>query len=157
MKPVYKSMYFKFIAIAGVALIAACGGSNTTVRNIPMITEAVGEGPWPVVTYDDVSVMKESVQLDGSKFQARSEMVYINKKSQFVLRDGSPIRDFSGRYMYWNDQGLIINMELQVIPENIAFSADGKPLPVGTPLKLKGYSQPSALAKIEVQSQELKM
>ena len=141
-----KKLIMNFTAWAGVALVTACSDNSFQVSTYPLITDAVGVGPWQVITYDDELVMKDKVVLDGLAFKTRSEPVYINSKSQFVYRDGRAIRDYMGNRIYWNDQGFIINKNVQILPENVVFSLNGSPLPVGTPLKLRGYSQPVELA-----------
>lgn len=144
-----KSTGLLSVFLAGVVTLSGCGGEKQTVSNIPMITEAVGVGPWQLVTYHDERVMKETVHIDDGRFATRTEPVYINNKSQVIFRNGERIRDFDGGFLYWNDNGNFINMDLHVISESLVFSANGKPLPVGTALKLRGYAQPVDLAAIK--------
>jgi hypothetical protein len=132
-------------AIVGLTLISnllnGCGDqSPQTVSNIPMVDAQLGEGPWQVVTYDGSRITRDSVALDGGEIVIRSSSVYVNKESQFTLRDGTPIKVFTGDSIYWNKDGDIITKKFQKVPEYLVFSLDGKPLKENTALTLYDYS-----------------
>lgn len=124
-----------------VMLLVGCGDdAPETTSHLRMVDERLGEGPWQVVTYDGKRVTRDTVALDGDDVVVRSSSVYVNKDSQFTLRDGTPIKIFTGDEIYWNSEGDVITRKLQRVPEYLVFSLEGKPLPEKTALTLHDYS-----------------
>lgn len=123
------------------AVLAGCGNDAAEpTSQLRMVDERLGEGPWQVVTYDGKRVTRDTVALDGGDVVVRSSSVYVNKESQFTLRDGTPIKIFTGDEIYWNSEGNVITRKLQRVPEYLVFSLEGKPLPENTALTLHDYS-----------------
>lgn len=124
-----------------VTLLVGCGDdAPETTSHLRMVDERLGEGPWQVVTYDGKRVTRDTVALDGGDVVIRSSSVYVNKESQFTLRDGTPIKIFTGDEIYWNSEGDVITRKLQRVPEYLVFSLEGRPLPENTALTLQDYS-----------------
>ena len=136
----------RVIAFIGIVitilLLAGCEQEKTSYRNIPMVTADFGEGPWQLVTYKDQKIMFEAVVLDENRTVTRSESVYINNKSQLVFRDGKPIKNYRGEYLYWNKEGRFINKDLRIIREDILFVVNGRPMIPNTPIKIRDYTSP---------------
>lgn len=124
-----------------VTLLVGCGNDiPEPTTHLRMVDERLGEGPWQVVTYDGKRVTRDTVALDGGNVVIRTSSVYVNKESQFTLRDGTPIKIFTGDDIFWNSEGDIITRKLQKVPEYLVFSLEGKPLPENTALTLHDYS-----------------
>ena len=52
-------------------LLSSCSQRGQSVSNFPMLSAAVGKGPWQVVTYDDEAVMRDTSALDGDQIVSR--------------------------------------------------------------------------------------
>lgn len=134
MKVIFFALFF--------ALIAGCQDNSPQVSAYPMINEGLGEGPWQVVTYEGDKVLHETINLDGASIVVRSESVYVDSKSQFVYRDGTPVKTYDGASVYWNNAGQIINRELQVIPEDQLFVVNKRPMARNMALRVRFSSVP---------------
>lgn len=133
----YKPLWLLIFA----ALIVGCGNDSAqTNSHLRMVDERLGEGPWQVVTYDGKRVTRDTVALDAGDVVIRTSSVYVNSDSQFILRDGTPIKIFTGDEIYWNSEGDVVTRKLQRVPEYLVFSLEGKPLPENTALTLHDYS-----------------
>lgn len=136
------------LAIATTAfMLSGCEQRVSEGVATPMITAdyldfGIGEPPWQVVTYDGdkveiiVSYLKEEGDL---KLTNENRSVYVNEKSQFVLKDGSRITAYTGNFIYWNKDGYIINRELQIMPKPLVFTVNSRPMQEGTPMMLRHY------------------
>ncbi len=105
----------------------------------PVISEHDGRGPWQVITYSGDEVKQQLVHLDAKDISTRSESVYLSNKSQFIYRNGEPIKAFGGNLFYWDDRGNIINQQYQIIPEDEIFVVNGRPMPKRTAMMLKNF------------------
>lgn len=112
-----------------------CGFGGTAKESALPMLNTTG-GPWPVESYEGDSVQFEQVSLnENHTVEKKTSTVYISAKSQFVFRDGTPIKTVQGDSLFWNDAGHVITRELKRIPENTVFTLHDKPLPVGTALR----------------------
>ena len=122
-------------------LVLGCGREDVkSVSQLKMVDSRLGEGPWLVVTYDGQKVTRDTVALDNGEVVVRSASVYVNKESQFILRDGTPIRIFTGDNIFWNADGYVITAKLQKVPEDFVFSVNGGPMKKNTAMTLHEYS-----------------
>lgn len=131
-----------------VFALAGCDKEMQGVSQYPMISDDLGNGPWQIVTYEGEKVYHETIALDGRDVAVRSESVYISNKSQFIYRDGTPITTYDGKYLYWNKDGLVINRLIQAVPEDQVFVINGKPMHVGTAMKLRDYHKPAPMVTL---------
>jgi hypothetical protein len=131
-----------------LSMLLGCKEAPKGISHYPLITEDMGAGPWQVVTYSGEKIIHETIQLDGRSVVVRSESVYISNKSQFVYRDGSPITNYKGEYLYWNVDGQVINRELKIISEDQVFIVGGKPMKPNTPIQIRDLHQAAPLATL---------
>lgn len=134
-----KSQTFGLLCLA--TILVGCGNdSPEPTSHRRMVDARLGEGPWQVVTYDGQRVTRDTVVLDDDEVVIRTSSVYVNNESQFTLRDGTPIKIFTGDDIFWNSEGDVITRKLQQVPEYLVFSLEGKPLPENAALTLHDYS-----------------
>lgn len=130
----------KFVILVGCLVLAGCNLGAEGVSPTPMLKGNIkhfGMPPWQVVTYDNEKVTHGIlVAVDGS-IKPEEKTVYISKKSQFVYKDGTKIRNSQGNYLYWNENGKIINHKLVEIPKEMIFTVNGLPIDNKATLKLK--------------------
>lgn len=136
------------LSILLALVLAGCNKEQRGVSQYPMITSEIGEGPWQVVTYEGDKILHETIALDGRSVVVRSESVYISNTSQFVYRDGTPITTYDGKFIYWNKDGLVINRNLTVVPEDQVFIVGGKPMHRNTAIRLRDFHQPAPMVTL---------
>lgn len=136
------------VAVLLILILPGCKEAPKGISHYPLITADMGAGPWQVVTYSDEKIIHETIQLDGRSVVVRSESVYISNKSQFVYRDGSPITNYKGQFIYWNIDGQVINKDLELVSEDQLFVVGGKPMRPNTPIRLRDLHQAAPLATL---------
>lgn len=96
---------------------------------------------WQIYTYGNEKVMHERVLLVDGKYVRISRQVYVNHQSQFVYKDGNPIKGPNGRELYWSSQGHIVarvsslsKTKLERVYEDQVFAVNGQPIARNTGL-----------------------
>lgn len=120
-------------AVMTVITVAACDSKKTITESAVPMLAGISGGPWPVETYLGEKVQVESARLnEEGQMEKYSSTVYIDSKSRFVYRDGSPIKTVKGDDIYWNQAGIVITKELKRVPESSIFTVKGAPMKPGT-------------------------
>lgn len=135
-----KKTIFTMVA---VIFLQACITETEQISAIPMlgkdIVESFGEPPYKLVTYNNEDVSLQIIQIQNGDLSSTLKAVYVNELSQFVFSNGERIKNNSGNYLYWNNQGYIINNKVKKILKSSVFIVNDKPLSDSVPLKLKGF------------------
>lgn len=136
------------VVFVSTVTLTACDNKSFDISQYPMLPDNLGSGPWQIVTYAGDKVFHETLKFSGRNIAKESETVYISNSSQFIYRDGTPITTYDGKYLYWNKDGFVINRLRQMIPEDQVFVVNGKPMHVGTAMRLRDYHQPAPIVTL---------
>lgn len=137
-----------FLLALAIFLLPGCGNDRPGISRYRMINTAIGIGPWQIVTYEGDKVYHETIALEGGGVVVQSRSVYVSSKSQFIYKDGTPITTYDGKYLYWNDEGWVINRNIEIVSEEQVFIVNGKPMPPQTAMRLRDYHKPAPMVTL---------
>lgn len=137
--------------------IQGCSFGEKVISTYPMMSEADGEGPWKLGTYELKEIYFKSMALEGLTIKTKEHEVFVNNKSQLIKKDGSPIRMANGKAIYWNNEGQIIDTSFQQIDESRLFTMGGRPLPTDTALTIMDFYTIKESGDDKVVSGDLKL
>jgi len=134
------SSYMRVVSvfIFTILLLIGCSEGLPPGYDVPAeVPKHLGDGPWQVISYEGESIIKEVVELQDGQFFTLKRSVYLDDRSRFVFKDGNPILSPRGLEMYWNENGNIIDENLNLVYEDEVFVVSGKPLSIGAALTYK--------------------
>jgi hypothetical protein len=132
----------KAAVISILTLVIGCSDKGGYVSNLPMLANLDYDNKriWLVTDYNSKPITHYTVEFENSRVKTKSNQVYVNQHSQFVMKDGTPITDFEGNYLYWNEQGYVINKHIKVIDKARLFRLSKSKVSNNTPFLINFHN-----------------